>query len=45
MGRYMAELGRSADDIVQRLPIVAKASERKVHDVLKPQEPLRRLKF
>ena len=44
-GRYMAELGRSADDIVQRLPFVAKASERKVHDVLKPQEPLRRLKF
>ena len=28
-GRYMAELGRSADDIVQRLPFVAKASERK----------------
>ena len=44
-GRYMAELGRSADDIVQWLPFVAKASERKVHDVLKPQEPLQRLKF
>ncbi|WP_290541103.1 glycoside hydrolase family 3 N-terminal domain-containing protein [Alistipes sp.] len=44
-GDYTAELGRSADEIILRLPFTAKSSERKVHDVLRPQKPLQLLKF
>lgn len=44
-GSYVAELGRSVDDIVTRLPFKAESSVRKVPDVLKPREPLRILEF
>lgn len=44
-GDYLAELGHSADDIALRLPFAVKGSERRVHDVLKPLEPLRLLDF
>lgn len=40
-GSYTAELGRSADEVVLRLPFAVPASERRVHDVLRPQQPLR----
>ena len=41
-GTYTVELGRSADDIVVRMPVSVRHSVRKVHDVLQPQEPLHR---
>ena len=44
-GGYMAELGRSADDIVVRLPFGARSSVRKVHDVLKPREFLQTFEY
>ena len=44
-GEYVVELARSADDVVLRLPFVVGGSVRRVHDVLKPQEPVHILSF